>query len=387
MRKNEARWEESRKRWQIMVQADGERQSFSCAKKDYPTCYSSNCSEKCKKGKISAEKKADKWLESRTISENTRADIMYDKWIEKLKKSAGKDHWRQYEGFGKNHIKPVIGSKKIKNWTQNDFQDIIDTAYNNPKGKKGKEKLAKKSLINIRACLMSFIKYCRYENATKWHPETLTIPSSAKRSVKTILNIEDIRVLFTVSTTIWRGKRIEDKFIHAYRFELLTGMRPGELIGLHKDGDINNDRVSINRSINIHGEITEGKNDNAIRTYTLDRHALRVLDDQMQMLVQLGWISPYLFPGHNRDHIKERTLYNSWKRYCASNGIQNATTPYELRHTFVSVNTNMPDFLKRLVVGHSENFDTHGVYGHEKSDDMDKAAEYISEAFSNILGW
>jgi hypothetical protein len=47
----------------------------------------------------------------------------------------------------------------------------------------------------------------------------------------------------------------------------------------------------------------------------------------------------------------------------------------------------MPDSLKKLVMGHSKNMDTQGIYGHEKADDMDTAASYIDESFKNILGW
>lgn len=373
MRKNEAKWIESRKRWQINVQVEGERRTFTDTTPGT-------------KGKILCEHKADRWVKDGVIDKDTRIDKLFDRWIEDLKLSTSRDHWKQYEGYGKNHILPYIGAKKISRLTQNDFQRIIDTAYKNPKGTQSIDKLSKKTLTNIRACLMSFIKYCRGEKATAWHPETLTIPAGSRKLKKTILTAEDINTLFTVSTTMLRGNEVEDRLVHAFRFQVLTGIRPGELIGL-QEGDIKGSRLTIDRSINIHGETTDGKNENAVRTYTLDDHALKVLDDQKQMLKQLGWISPYIFPGHDRNHLKEQTLYKSWKRYCRSNGITNAMTPYEMRHTFVSVNTNMPDSLKKLVVGHSENMDTQGIYGHEKADDMDTAAVYISDAFKAILGW
>ena len=372
-RKNEAIWIESRQRWEIQVQRNGVRPKFIS---DLPG----------KKGKVNAERQADKWIESGIIDKTTRVDKLFDKWIEELKLSTSRDHWSQYESYGKNHIKPRIGAKKISRLTQKDLQNIINTAYNNPLKTKGKDKLSKKTLSNIRACLMSFIKYCRGEKVTNWHPETLIIPAGAKNRKKTILTVDDIKTLFTVSTSTWFGKPAEDMFIHAYRFLVLTGMRPGEMIGL-KEGDIKGSRVTINRSINIRNEETDGKNENAQRTYTLDSHALKVLKEQKHMLTKMGWISPYIFPGYDRKNIKETTLYKAWKRYCAANGIENAKTPYELRHTFVSVNTNMPDSLKKLVVGHSENMDTQGIYGHEKAGDMDKAAAYISEAFTSILGW
>lgn len=61
------------------------------------------------------------------------------------------------------------------------------------------------------------------------------------------------------------------------------------------------------------------------------------------------------------------------------------TTPYELRHTFVSINDEMPSGLKKMVVGHSQSMDTEGIYGHRKQGDMEKAASYVDRAFGDIL--
>ena len=64
-RKTEAAWIESRKRWQINVQIEGERRTFTS-------------SSPGRKGKIEAEKKADHWLESRLIGEATRCEVLLD---------------------------------------------------------------------------------------------------------------------------------------------------------------------------------------------------------------------------------------------------------------------------------------------------------------------
>ena len=53
--------------------------------------------------------------------------------------------------------------------------------------------------------------------------------------------------------------------------------------------------------------------------------------------------------------------------------------------TFVSVNKLMPDGLKKMVVGHSKDMDTEGVYGHEMDGDREAAAEYIQAAFDRII--
>lgn len=61
-------------------------------------------------------------------------------------------------------------------------------------------------------------------------------------------------------------------------------------------------------------------------------------------------------------------------------------SPYELRHTYVSVNDEMPTGHKKQVVGHSRSMDTEGIYGHKKAGDMRRAAEYSDAAFAKILG-
>lgn len=355
----------------MQVQIDGQRKPFTD-------------STPGKKGKILCEQKADRWIETRVVNENTRSEIILDSWYEDLKAATSRGHYQQYEKYIRLYIKPLIGTKKIGSLNQNDLQKIINFAYS--KKRANDKKLAEKTLKNIRACIMSFIKYCRGSKSTTWHPETLTIPAGAAQSVKTIADISDINILFNVTTRKRYGKTVEDFYIHAYRFAVLTGMRPGELIGLRRS-DIKGSKVTIFQSINIFDEITQGKNKNARRTYTLDNHALQVLEDQYNMLASLSLLSPYVFPDYDLSHIKEKRLYTAWKRYCADNNITNATTPYELRHTFVSVNTNMPDGLKDLVIGHSKNFDTHGTYGHEKAGDMEAAAAHINTAFTKILGW
>lgn len=365
-RKGEAQWVESRKRWQVKVQNEGIRRTFI----DHTPG---------KTGKISAEQQADRWLEDPLVDENARVGDLLDEYFENLKLTTSKSHYRPYDGYIRNWIKPVIGMRKVVKLTQSDLQLVIDKAY-------ASKKLSEKTLEKMRACLMNFIKYCRSKNLTTFRPDTLKIPASAKASEKTIASADEIKILFSVTTTLDHNKKVEDRYIHAYRFAVLTGIRPGELIGLIHD-DIIGSRIKISRSINAYNEVTSGKNRNARRTYALDEHALKVLSDQKQMLISLGEISPYVFPDKNRDFIKQQTLRKSWKRYCDANGIKAAKTPYELRHTFVSVNDEMPSALKKMVVGHSKNMDTEGIYGHEKADDMDRAAQYINAAFKEILGW
>ena len=64
---------------------------------------------------------------------------------------------------------------------------------------------------------------------------------------------DDLIKLFSIDTTLYRNKRVHDDYINAYRFAVLTGLRPGELIGLWY-GDIKGNTVNLRRSINVHRE-------------------------------------------------------------------------------------------------------------------------------------
>lgn len=58
---------------------------------------------------------------------------------------------------------------------------------------------------------------------------------------------------------------------------------------------------------------------------------------------------------------------------------------YELRHTYVSVNKEMLEGLKKITIGHSQDMDADGIYGHQMAGDLAKAAAFTEEAFSEII--
>ena len=364
-RKNEAIWIESRQRWQIKVQRDGTRKIF--------TSYL-----KGKKGKADAERQADRWIDEPTTAEKARVSDLLDQYIKHLQETKSTGHASQYEGFVRLYIKPVIGMKRINKLTEGDLQDVIDLAY-------AQRQLSDKTLRDVRGCMMGWLKWCRQHGKTKLFPESITIPAGAKKSEKKIVHPAGLTTLFSVSTTTWRKKVVEDWYIHAYRVAVLTGLRPGELRGLQDRTDIDGNKITIRRAINVRDEITQGKNDNARRTFQLPDLAVKEIKAQREMIKRAGILSPYLFPDQYGDAMNHKNFYRAWGRYCDANGIPK-TSLYELRHTYVSVNKEMPDGLKDLVIGHSKDMDTNGTYGHEMAGDMEKAASYTEKAFAAILG-
>lgn len=283
-----------------------------------------------------------------------------------MKLTTSEDNWKKADSFGRNWILPKIGKRKISALTEQSLQDIIDKAY--------AAGLAKKTLENLRATLMAFLKYCRKCKVTALSPEELVIPRGAAVGQKQILQPEHFIKLFTCDTTVERKKRVFDEFIYAYRFQVMTGLRPGELLGL-KWSDIKGRTVYVQRSRNIHNTITTGKNGNAIRHFAISDLAAGILEERGKLTCDCE----YVFGG-----VCQSTFSKRWSRYCSSNGIPHIA-PYEMRHTFVSLAKNLPEGSVKALVGHSKNMDTFGTYGHEVNGELEKTAQRLDGIFSEIL--
>lgn len=351
-RTNTAKWLENYNRWQIKVQKNGERRTFTC-------------STPGRTGQRLCNAKADAWLDDNITDTSVRIDLLFADYIDMLKETTSKSNWIKADAFGRNWILPAIGKRKVADLTEQHLQNIINKAY--AKG------LAKKTLTNLRATLLSFLKYCRKRKATTLLPENITIPKGARSAQKVILQPDHLAVLFSVSTTMKRGKRLPDPLIYAYRFQVLTGLRPGELLGLRWQ-DIRGSEVFVCRSLNAYHEITTGKNENAVRHFFLSPTASHILEQQRAQADGdrvFGEVDP-------------QTYRRAWQRYCASNEIPQ-TTPYEMRHTFISIAKNLSEGQIRPLVGHSKNMDTFGVYGHELRGELQQTAQQIDNLFTEIL--
>ena len=347
---NEAKWRTDRELWQINVQREGVRRSFYSAKPG-------------REGKAEAHAKAEAWLKDNTEDENSSVEIWYARWVSSLLSENIIDKSNQ---LWKNWIAPRIGKKKICILNENHLQSIV-----NDMAKKG---LADKTMRHMVFTLKAFVKYCRISKATTLIPEALHVPKNAPKGEKAILTPDDIKFLFD-------KKNNEHWYVNMFRLAVLTGMRPGELIGLQWS-DIKEDRVSIKRAVNYKNQITTGKNDNARRTIILTQKAQDVISAQRAKLNSARMVTMWVFPNRNGDHSVLHTLENSWAKFSES---MTKTSPYCWRHTFVSVTSDLPDGLKKRVVGHSKNMDTEGVYGHEVQGDMERAAAIIEQSFAEIL--
>lgn len=361
-RTNTAVWYENQKRWQIKVQKNGVRRTFTSSLTG-------------RKGKTECHRKADEWLDDNITDTNKKVSYVFDRWIEELTLTTSNTHVRQYKSYNKNWISPNIGNVRMCDLTEQHLQIVINKAY-----KKG---LSKKTISNIKACMCSFLKYCRKCRYTSLISENLYIPRNAKKGERTVLQPKDIKILFSSDKTTRFNKEIRDFYINAYRFAVATGLRPGELIGLQWN-DINGRIIRTARSINIYNEVTNGKNENAKRSFALTDTAFEIITAQRALLDEYKIKSKFVFCNIHGEHIKENNLYKRWCAYRDYNGLSKCT-PYELRHTFVSVNKNLPLSMLKSIVGHSITMDTLATYGHELDGEKENIAKAVNDTFKKII--
>lgn len=351
-------------RWKITVQRKGVRKTF----------YSSTPGDKGRKecalavlDWLADGAPANYSVRAERYNKNPTVAVVFQDFLQDKKLETADIY--NIENRYKNHIRPLIGGIKILNLTVQDMKRVILVAHK-------EKKLSRKTLMNLRGDLSSFCTYLADANIRQDLSTTrIKIPRDAPASVKTPLSTMGFYRLFTQDKTLYNNTETEDYYIYAYRFQLLYGLRPGELMGLEwGDVDMKNGFVTINRAINAKGQLTTGKNDFSHRVLPLTLLAKELLQKQAQ---------------HYRENPRNKherifgdfgqICYRSrWKIYCEHNGIP-YITPYELRHTFASVNKLLPLWILDVLMGHTHEGISLGTYAHALEGDMKNVAEQLDQ--------
>ncbi len=264
------------------------------------------------------------------------------------------------------YILSKIGARRLRTMRITDFQAVINTAT-----KKDGTPLSKKSLMNIRALLVQFLKFAALDGCNVPAGSALTVPTSAHTVGKQIIPIEAVKRLMNdpeLNTGICF-------FINYFRFLLYTGMRPGEALALRYSSIDEKGFVTITASINTHYRITKGKNKNAQRRFKLPAKALEIVKQQQEFTKNLQ--SEYIFCGYDGAPAHQNTVYRAWIRLSQIIGAQ-GTSLYSFRHSFVSYYGELPLPYLKTIIGHSVNMNTYHYY-HESDKQTEAAASMLDE--------
>lgn len=176
-RTNTAVWLPNQQRWQIKVQKDGVRKTFTSSKPG-------------RTGQREANRKADAWLDEGISCTTKRCTEVWTEFLISAKATAGTSYADQIKKFGRNYILPVIGARRIGDLSAGMLQDVLNRAYRegclNPEStRRSKGNLSRKTLQGIRGVEMSFVKWARLHQYTALRPEDeVIVPKGARNKGK-----------------------------------------------------------------------------------------------------------------------------------------------------------------------------------------------------------
>lgn len=341
-------------RWRIQVRHDGRRFSFSSS---IPGA----------KGRRECQKKYDAWYYGEATGEKT-VERVCSEYLEDLKARRGEQSASYYQcsQYIRLYIAPKCASKKMCKMTLRDWQSVINGALS-----ESGEPLSHKTLTNIRSIIMSVIKFGYADYQCELPRGELYIPQGHAKHEKEILQADDVRRLMEPS----------DLWYHSlFCFLAITGMRPGEALGL-KSSDVYKDHVVIRRAVNSRNIVTDGKNENARRVIPIGALAHGLLEKTIARNESYKLHTEWIFCSPDGSKGIQKSAYKHWLKLKEDRNLPG--TPYCLRHTFISLMKNvMPEQMIKDIVGHAVSFDTFGTYGHILDGEDRRAAQIIDLTFS-----
>lgn len=99
-RTNTAAWLPNQQRWQINVQKNGVRRSFTSSKPG-------------RTGQREANAKADAWLDDGISNTRMLVEAAYPQWIGELKLTTSRSNWEPIQSRWNVWVRPVIGRRRV----------------------------------------------------------------------------------------------------------------------------------------------------------------------------------------------------------------------------------------------------------------------------------
>lgn len=170
-----------------------------------------------------------------------------------------------------------------------------------------------------------------------------------------------------------------------YYMALDTGMRRGELLGLHwEDVDLDKGTIRIRRNLVEVGSrivVGEPKTRSSRRTLTLALDTLQVLKDhKLSQVVELGEEPPMVFASTVGTYVQPSNLARSFRAITAKAGVPKIRL-HDLRHTAASLAIYHGADLKALSerLGHATPSITLNVYYHAYAEQRQGASMSLTE--------
>lgn len=297
-----------------------------------------------------------------TITKSTPLALYCDHWLSVKQPKVRKSSYAIYELIC-NTIKssPIIANKGINEITLVELNEFFS-------GLKG----SSSSQSRTRAILSNIFKLAVREQLVASNPVSLVDPIRVIKPEIQPLSVDQLKALLSTSKTY-------KPFYYLLKLTVETGMRKGEVLGLHwSDIDFNENTITIRRILReLNGEqyISEPKTKTSKRTISVSPDTLK------ELLEIKKEDSDIVFSNAIGSYLNYHKVYYVFQKIVKESGIGRDTRFHDLRHTnatlLIAKGINMKTVSERL--GHSSITITLDRYTHGVREEDQKAAKVIDK--------
>lgn len=309
--------------------------------------------------------------------------------LEAASETASKGTIYDYSKTLQKHVIPVFGDNKPDEITVGMFKRF-------QKDLRVKSKLARKTILNVRAAFNCIYRYALDEEIVDKNPIILVKTPSSQLFIDfdndgVAINhrgeeIDDDINPFTLED-VWKLiDNAEGQFKNIITILFFTGMRLGELITLKWDDiDWENKTIHIQRASKSNGDIGRPKNGKT-RKIDILSPVLKALNNQFK---ETGLQRGFIFLTQNGDRYKKYDTFRKhhWKNLLIRTGYDWRVL-YQTRHTFASVMLQKGEelaWVSKVMLGHSELSTTLKHYAKFIPDENKKRATFLDDERTNSV--
>ncbi|OPA80624.1 site-specific integrase [Paenibacillus selenitireducens] len=261
---------------------------------------------------------------------NTKFSDFITTWLEN-KRDLSKGTRELYDSYLRTHIIPLIGDYYLERITAMDVESFISSLHDRG--------LAQNSVKRIFAVFNTSMNYAFKMGLIKKNVALSVVKPKAQRKELTVWNSEQINRFFALS-------KEESRYSITFFLAIMTGMRQGEILGLHwNDIDFENKVIHIQHTLSHKNrEISSTlKTQKSIRSIAItDETIARLIEHRGKIEIEKQWGGPnYIDIGlvvctSEGNPVPPRSMYKVWERL-----VKKYEMPYitfhDLRHTHASM--------------------------------------------------